>query len=86
MLLIGHGPFNVPTEPGDAVALADWFSSPGTDRFDCGFYWMLPLSVREHDRAQVEGTPNVFADIVAQAPPEAKDDCYVAFDLMRTPE
>jgi hypothetical protein len=83
MLLTGFGPFNLPSDPGDAVAPGEWQERPGTDRFEYGNYWLLPVSEAEHAKAETEGTWNVFADMVEMAPKEANDDCYVAFDLLR---
>ena len=43
-------------------------SEPGTDKFDYGFYWLLPVSEKEHEKASREGSWNVFADLVDQTP------------------
>jgi hypothetical protein len=83
MLLTGFGPFNLPTDPDDAVAPGEWRMSPGTDRFSYGNYWLLPISEAEHRKAETEGTWNMFAELVEMAPKEADDNCVVAFDLLR---
>jgi len=83
MLLSGLVPFNQPSDPGDAIPPGQWHAQPGTDRFEYGFYWLLPVSEAEHEKAQREGSWNVFADLVERAPAGANDDCYATFDLLR---
>lgn len=83
MLALGFAPFNHAGDPTDMVKPGEWASNPGTDRFDYGFYWLLPVSEKEHEKANRAGSWNVFADLVDQAPKDANDDCAVAFDLLR---
>lgn len=83
MLALGFAPFNQVGDPIDTVKPGEWASNPGTDRFDNGFYWLLPVSGKEHEKATREGSWNVFADLVDQTPKEANDDCALAFELLR---
>lgn len=83
MLALGLAPFNRAGDPTDTVKPGEWAANPGTDRFAYGFYWLLPVSEREHEKANREGSWTVFADLVDLAPKEANDDCAVAFDLLR---
>jgi hypothetical protein len=83
MLVSGLSPFNEAHDSTDTVKPADWHKQPGTERFEHGYYWLLPVSQREHAKATSEGTWNVFADLVELAPSDARDDCFVAFDLLR---
>jgi hypothetical protein len=83
MLVMGLAPFDKPGAPVDTVKPKDWFQSPGTGRFEYGFYWLLPVTQQEHDKALREGTWEVFADLVELAPKEQHDSCTLAFDLLR---
>jgi hypothetical protein len=83
MLALGFAPFNEAGDSTDTVKPGEWASNPGTERFDHGFYWLLPVSAAEHDKANREGSWSVFADLVDQSPKDANDDCAVAFDLLR---
>ena len=83
MLAPGLAPFNQPSDPSAAVEPGQWHEAPGTDRFEYGFYWLLPVSDSEHKKADSEGTWNLFADLVELAPADANDDCAVAFDWLR---
>lgn len=83
MLALGFAPFHQVGDPADTVKPGEWASNPGTDRFDHGFYWLLPVSEKEHEKANREGSWNVFADLVDQTPKDANDDCALAFDLLR---
>lgn len=83
MLLSGYGPFNEPADPADAMEPGAWHREPGTERFEYGSYWFLPLSAKEHAAAEADGTWSAFADLAEAAPQEARDDCLVAFDWLR---
>jgi hypothetical protein len=83
MLALGLAPFNRAGDPTDTVKPGEWATNPGSDRFAYGFYWLLPVSEKEHEKANREGSWNVFADLVDLAPKQANDDCAVAFDLLR---
>lgn len=86
MLALGLTPFNRPSDPSDPVDPGKWTKSPGTDRFEYGFYWLLPVSESERAKADSMGTWELFADLVDLAPEEAEDACAVAFNWLRAPE
>jgi hypothetical protein len=83
MLLLGLSPFGYSDHAPHTVNAHEWHSNPGTDRYEHGWYWLLPVSEQEHGKATKEGTWNVFADLVELVPGGANDDCAVAFDLLR---
>jgi hypothetical protein len=83
MLVLGLAPFNRAGDPIDTVQPGEWATNSGTDRFAYGSYWLLPVSEKEHEKAKLEGSWALFADLVDLAPREAHDDCAVAFDLLR---
>jgi hypothetical protein len=83
MLLSGFAPFNEPHDPIETIDAENWHADSGTDRFRYGFYWLLPVSKEEHERASTNGTWSLFADLVDLAPEGSEDNCVVAFDLLR---
>jgi hypothetical protein len=84
MLTLGLAPFNAPSDPPTTVDPGEWHKAPGTERFEYGFYWLMPVSEAEREKADAQGSWEVFADLVERAPPEAQDDCAVAFDWLRS--
>jgi hypothetical protein len=86
MLLTGHAPFDGVDDPANTIDFRFWHRQPGTDRFARGFYWLLPVTKAEHDRAARDGTWQMFADLVARKPPDETDDCFTAFDGLRGSE
>jgi hypothetical protein len=84
LLACGFAPFDRPGDPSETVNPADWHRDPGSERFEYGFYWLLPVTEREHARAKQDGTWSVFSELLERARAESRDDCAVAFDLLRT--
>lgn len=83
MLDAGLGPFDSSASPRRSFDPQAWRSSPGTESFTRGFYWLLPVSQSEYDKANTEGTWNMFADLVEQAQALGKGDFSRAYDLLR---
>lgn len=83
MLLVGFSPFNEASDPIETIAPENWHADPGIDRYRYGFYWLLPVSKKEHEHANVHGTWTLFADLIDLAPEGSEDDCVVTFDLLR---
>jgi hypothetical protein len=82
MLGAGFGPFESPASRGDAIDPETW-QSAGTERYACGFYWLLPVSEPEHARANAEGTWNVLADLVERSHQLERGDFELAYDFLR---
>src|SRR6185369_65192 len=65
------------------VAPDQWNRSPGSDHFECGFVWILPVSKAEFEKANAAGSWNLFADLVENATRGGRDEFSDAFDLLR---
>ena len=83
MIVSGFVPFNAAGDPEDTVHPSEWHRKPGTEQFEYGFCWLLPVTPSEYAKASADGAWNVFADLVERSAPDARDDFAVAFDWLR---
>lgn len=84
MLVSGLAPFASGRVSADSVSPLEWDKDPGVDRYEYGFYWVLPISEQEHARANQVGSWNTFGDLVEQSRAQTGDPFTLAFDLLRS--
>jgi hypothetical protein len=78
----GFAPFDS-TASHDDVDPTNWNKDPATERYSCGFYWLLPVTHPEYDAANAGGTWNMFADLVQKSHELGGDDFALSYDLLR---
>lgn len=83
MQKVGFHPFNLlPSQP-KYPSPTHWHTDPGTSSHTHGFYWLLPIDEREHTKATVEGTWNMFADLAQKSRQLGGGEFDLAYDLLR---
>jgi hypothetical protein len=82
LLAAGFEPFDH-TAPVGVVPPDQWNRAPGHDRHEHGFFWLVPVSRAEYDKANAAGSWDVFADLVERALSAGRDEFSDAFDLLR---
>jgi hypothetical protein len=78
----GFAPFDS-TASRDGIDPTNWNKDPATERYSCGFYWLLPVTHPEYDAANAGGTWNMFADLVEKSHELGGDDFALSYDLLR---
>jgi hypothetical protein len=82
LLAAGFEPFGDTARTG-VISAPEWHRDAGTDRFENGFVWLLPVSKQEFETANTTGSWNLFADLVELSMVSGRGEFGAALDLLR---
>lgn len=83
MLASGFAPFDRATVSPDTVSPLEWDEHPGVERYEYGFYLLLPISEQEHAQANQVGSWHTLGDLVERSRAQTGDPFSLPFDLLR---
>lgn len=83
MLVSGIAPFDRTSVSAGSVSPLAWDQDPGVERYEYGYYWLLPISEPEHAQANQVGSWSTFGDLSERSRAQTGDPFALAFDLLR---